>query len=109
MHQKELEKEYKLRMAMIDKVKEMMLSILYSELVNNTSMSKRKLQAKKIYIKIDSVFADCIDDALKHKDFISFNIVRVRENSDIRKAFPNMPLIYECSKKVLDENEFIGG
>lgn len=105
IHQKEMEKEYKLRMAMIDKVKEMLLSVLYGELVNNTSMSKRKLNAGKIYVKVDSVFSDCIDEALSHKDFISFNIKRVNENPDIRKAFPNMPLIFECSKKVLEETD----
>lgn len=89
-------------------IKSLILAELYAELNQNRTLAERGMKAEEIIITVDAKHEESLkrlfpnlfgQQGKPHKDFISFNIDRVPENSDIRQAFKNMPILLRASAK----------
>lgn len=99
-HKKE-EQDYAKLVQQDERLKNALLAVLYRELVDNKTLSDKKDTCKEITVSIDSKYQKSLDRILKQKDFIMYDIKRVEEQPDIRKAFPDMAIILQVSKKVV--------
>jgi hypothetical protein len=99
-HKKE-EQDYAKQVQQDERLKNALLAVLYRELVDNKTLSDKKDTCKEITVSIDSKYQKSLDRILKQKDFIMYDIKRVEEQPDIRKAFPDMAIILQVSKKVV--------
>ena len=91
-------------------VKSYILAYLYGELSQNNSLKDTGQTAHTIILEISQVYEDNLKRLLPNlydsskspgKDFLAFDIKRVEENADLRKAFPGMPILLSATKKVL--------
>ena len=64
-------------------LKDLILSQIYRELLHNTSMKEKGETCKSIVLSIDAGYKYSLDRVLKHKDFLPYNIEKVKENSEI--------------------------
>lgn len=87
-----------------------LLAQLYGELTQNNTLKSRDAECVSTIVEVQQDFEDCLKfllpgvfkiDKPPHKDFLPFDIVRVKEHEDFRKAFSNMPILLSCSKKTL--------
>lgn len=93
------EKEHKERISQIENLKEVILSLLYEELVNNRSVSKRKEESETICISIERQYEKYIEETLNSSDFDSYIIDKVEEDFDVMLSFPDLPMLFEVSLK----------
>ena len=98
---KKEEQDYAKQVQQDERLKNALLAVLYRELVDNKTLSDKKDTCKEITVSIDSKYQKSLDRILKQKDFIMYDIKRVEEQPDIRKAFPDMAIILQVSKKVV--------
>lgn len=98
---KKEEQDYAKQVQKDERLKNALLAVLYRELVDNKTLSDKKDTCKEITVSIDSKYQKSLDRILKQKDFIMYDIKRVEEQPDIRKAFPDMAIILQVSKKVV--------
>ncbi|NBH96611.1 hypothetical protein D7Y41_02700 [Anaerotruncus sp. 1XD22-93] len=107
-----MQEAHKARIVREDKVKEMILTEIYQELVKGAS-GKGSDRVQKIVIAVNPEFKDVIFDScnsegevvrqgiFSHSDFSQYEIVAVKENADIRRAFSKMPYLFEVSRKLI--------
>ena len=100
---KRLEADYAERVRRDEMLKEALLVIIYKELDNNQSMSKKGEECTEIVVCVKSKFIHSLDRILKHKDFLPYIIEKVPEEPDARTAFPEMPILINIRKKNLQE------
>lgn len=96
-----LEAGYILQSQKDDKLKEILLALIYKELAANTSLKPLTHVCNEMVIAVKAEYKDSLFRVLKHKDFLSYNIKLVAENKDLRQAFKDMPILIEVSKKVI--------
>lgn len=93
-----------------EKVKNYLLAYLYKELNNNTTLEQKSKKCVKVVLVVKSEFEDSLKRLLPsvfnlagtdNKDFLPFTIKRVKEEEDLRRAFKNMPILLEATKKYL--------
>lgn len=98
LHKKE-EQEYARQLQQDENLKDALLAILYRELVDNRTLSERNDKCNELLIKVNSKYAKSLNRILTHKDFIIYDLKRVQEQPDIRKAFPDMDILLMASKR----------
>lgn len=93
-----------------ENVKSYLLSIIYSELNKNETLKSHNVSCESIVIEIKQEYEESLARLFptlfnksgdNHKDFLSFDIERIPENADLRRAFKDMPILLRCSKKKL--------
>lgn len=93
-----------------ENLKEILLARLYGELNRNSTLQKKDRVCESMILTINQQYEDSLRRLLpevfglegqNHKDFLPFSIQRVSENADIRRAFSEMPILLNCSKKHL--------
>ena len=82
MVKRESEQEFARITKMDEQLSETILAFTHAELNKNASLAKH-------------------DRVMQRKDFISYNLELIEENSDMRKAFNNMPIPLKITKKVV--------
>lgn len=91
-------------------LKTLLLGKLYNELDNNTTLREKNKVCDSIIISVEHGYKESLirlfpnlfgESGANSKDFISYDVERVQENSDIRKAFPDMNILLRFSKKTL--------
>lgn len=98
---KQLQAEYLEQVKRDDKLKEVLLAQIYNELNNNHTLGEKGEVCDSIVLSVKSKYFASLERVLSHKDFLMYDIRRVEENSDIRVAFKNMPILLEVRKKLL--------
>lgn len=98
---KRLEAEHQEQVQKDEKLKEILLAQIYSELTNNLSLAKRGEVCDSIIISVKSSYFSSLDRILGSKDFLLYDIKRVEEVSDLRIAFSDMPILLEVRKKAI--------
>lgn len=96
---KSLEAEAIARMKKDEQLKQMLLAQIHRELNNNTILREEGKVCKSIIISVAASHNSSLTRVLKHKDFLPYEIRRVPETEDFRKAFKDMPYLIEVSKK----------
>lgn len=104
MKKRESEQEFARITKMDEQTKETILAFIYAELNRNSSLAKYDEHCTEIIIKVDAKYKESLERIITHKDFISYNLQLMEENSDMRKAFSNMPILLKISKKVVGGN-----
>lgn len=93
-----------------ENLKEILLARLYGELNRNSALRKKDRICESMILTVNQHYEDSLRRLLpevfglegqNHKDFLPFSIQRVNENADIRRAFTEMPILLNCSKKHL--------
>ena len=97
------EQKTMIRLEREENLKTILLYHIYNDLVKNRNKAIRqhKQVAKTIVIEVEREFEDILDNVIKGKDFLSYNIYRIQENPDMLLAQPNLPIRLRISKKVL--------
>lgn len=72
-----------------------------AELNKNASLAKHDTKCVEIVLAIDAKYKESLGRVMQRKDFISYNLELIEENSDMRKAFNNMPIPLKITKKVV--------
>ena len=76
----------------------------------NSTLQKKDRVCESMILTVNQQYEDSLRRLLpevfglegqNHKDFLPFSIQRVSENADIRRAFSEMPILLNCSKKHL--------
>ena len=98
---KRLEAAHILQTQKDDRLKEVLLALFYRELTDNVTLGEKEKHCKKIVVAIQDNYQDSLTRILTHKDFLPYDIVRIRETSDIRLSFEKMPILLSVNKKVL--------
>jgi len=101
---KKMDAEQRKRLQRISQLKESLLVRLYAELTEDTTLKKKGLHTKYVRLIVRQSYADILDEVLTHKEFLPYEIGRVPENSDIRLAFPDMPIILNVERKMLGDD-----
>lgn len=99
-HKKE-EQAHALQVKQDERLKDALLAIMYRELVDNKTLRDRDDVCQEITIAVDSRHVKSLDRIINHKDFIIYDIQRISENPDLRKAFPTMQVLLRVSKKAV--------
>lgn len=102
--------EYQALVQKDDNLKNFILALLYKELSQNHLLSEKGKICDSMIISIDQRYEDSLQRLFPdiflgsgepNKDFLSYEISKVPENADIRKAFKEMPILLKCAKKHL--------
>lgn len=80
-------------------LKDYLLALMYRELTENKTLGQKDLLCSEIVISIHSEYRSSLQRVLKSSDFVLYNVTEVEENSDVRKAFKDMPVLLRVSKK----------
>ena len=84
-----------------EKLKNVILAMIYRELIQNKTLSSENTSCESIIISVDARHSQSLKRVLKHKDFLAYNVSIVDEDADIRKAFKSMPILLKVSKKTV--------
>lgn len=84
-----------------ERLKDMLLAIVYRELMTNTSLVKSGEKCIEIIVSVEQEYEDALYNIVKSKDFLPYDITFIEENADIRKAFRTMPILISVKKKKL--------
>lgn len=108
------QEEYQRRLTLEEEnLKEAILMKIYKELIQNNSLKDKNEEAKEIIITIDSKYGKLLFEQydeqgnlakkglLANNEFLPYNIVRVKEHSDLRIAFKQMPYMFRVSKRII--------
>lgn len=103
LNKQEKKREEALRKQVLleDELKEQILSILYKELICNTTLSKTNQTTKKVYIKIKRRYKDILNNIRTHKDFLCYRISIVQEDPDVFRAINDLPIILAVERRIL--------
>lgn len=101
-YNKRMEADAAARVQRDEKLKEYLLAVIYRELDNNNGAGARGEECNCIIVQVKSKFIHSLDRILDKKEFLPYNIERVRENSDFRLAYPDMPILLRVRKKALN-------
>ena len=94
------ERERAAQMQRDNNLKDSILVQLYKELVNNTTLGGKDT-CSAVVLSVDGKYRDALKRVLGHKDFLSYNTEWIEEDSNLRAAFPNMPVLVKFSKKTI--------
>lgn len=95
-----------------ERVKETILTKIYQELIKGQSVEGGG-RVENIVIAVNPEYKDIIFDfcnsagdvvwksIFSHSDFAQYHIVPVAENADLRRAFSNMPYLFEVSQRAM--------
>lgn len=114
-HQTKMYQRYKLRkdeelyskqIKEDEALKSLLLANLYGELSKNNTMSEKGKECDEVIITVNYRFKESLQRLMPNlfgggepnKDFLSFKIELVEECMDIRRAFPDMPILLRCSR-----------
>ena len=100
---KRLEADYAAKVQRDEKLKEALLVVIFRELDNSKSVQSYGEESKEIVVQIKSKYIHSFDRIVEHKDFLPYQITKVSENSDLRTAFPEMPILVRIKKKQMNE------
>ena len=100
-HQRESEQEFARITKMDEQLSETILAFTHAELNKNASLAKHDTKCVEIVLAIDAKYKESLGRVMQRKDFISYNLELIEENSDMRKAFNNMPIPLKITKKVV--------
>lgn len=84
-----------------ERLKDALLAVLYRELVTNKALGEKADVCNELIISVNARYKKSLDRILKQKDFIIYDIEYVQENSDLRKAFPDMKILLRVSKRAV--------
>ena len=108
--QRKKETEYVQQLKRDEDLKNFLLAIMYRELIQNKTLSQKDKLCESIIIEVSQQYEDSLQrlfpnlfnkNGEPNKDFLSYEVTRVEENSDIRRALKDMPIRLQCSKKHL--------
>lgn len=96
--------EYQKIIAKDERLKELLLATFYRELnTNDTLGTMDSGRCVEICVQVEYKFNSSLERILEHKDFLPYNVKRVEEHEDIRRAFPEMPILLKVSRKRISE------
>lgn len=98
---KNLEATYMAKIKKEEKLKEVILAMAYKELMNNTSLESKDAVCEELLISVDQSYEDALKTVITTKDFLPYDVTFVQENSDVRRAFEDMPILIVIRKKQL--------
>lgn len=101
MLHRRLEKEYSAKVEEEEKVKEVLLTFAYKQLVLNETMKELGLTCVKIEVTLERSLESTVREVIKHKEFISNNLRILECDPDVLLSFSDVPLIVEISSKAL--------
>ena len=101
MVKRESEQEFARITKMDEQLSETILAFTHAELNKNGSLAKHDTKCVEIVLAIDAKYKESLGRVMQRKDFISYNLELIEENSDMRKAFNNMPIPLKITKKVV--------
>ena len=101
MIKRESEQEFAKITKMDEQLSETILAFTHAELNKNTSLAQHDTKCTEIVLAIDAKYKESLGRIMKRKDFISYNLELIEENSDMRKAFNSMPIPLKITKKVV--------
>lgn len=101
MVKRESEQEFARITKMDEQLSETILAFTHAELNKNASLAKHDTKCVEIVLAIDAKYKESLGRVMQRKDFISYNLELIEENSDMRKAFNNMPIPLKITKKVV--------
>lgn len=84
-------------------LKDALLVRIYQELDSNSTLSTKGEECTEVQMCIKSKYIHSLDRIIGGKEFLPYNIVRVSEDSDLRIAFSDMPIILCITKRSLQE------
>lgn len=99
-HKKE-EQEHARQVKEDERLKDALLAVLYRELISNKSLETRSDVCQEITISVDASYGKSLNRILDNKDFIIYDIKKIEENPDIRRAFPDMKILLRASKRAV--------
>lgn len=108
--QRKKEAEYLNQLKRDEDLKNFLLAIMYRELIQNKTLGKKDKVCESIVIEVNHQYESSLHRLFPNlfnkgdepnKDFLSYEVTRVEENSDIRRAFKDMPIRLLCSKRHL--------
>lgn len=91
------------RVAQIKKEEELRKSLaahIYKDLVLS-GVAPDGTKCTEIVVMVSSDCEEVLDRVLQSADFVSYDICRIEENVDLRRAFPKEPIAIRVSKKAL--------
>lgn len=104
---KRLEADYAAKIQRDEKLKEALLVVIFKELDNSKAVSSYGEESKEIVVQIKSKYIHSFDRIVNHKDFLPYELIKVDENPDLRKAFPEMPVLIRVRKKQMNEEVLV--
>lgn len=104
--QREIENAYRKSVEEEDGLKSVLLQRIYNELVRNNFLGKKGLHTKDITLAVDARMEDVLRRIIKHKDFVSYDIVILEPNPDVKKCFLDTPILVNVRKKVIREDAY---
>ena len=108
--QRKLEAVYLEQLKQDEDLKNYLLALIYRELIQNNTLSTKDKVCESIIIEVSQRYQDSLERLFPNlfgkqgepnKDFLSYDITKIEENTDIRRAFKEMPIRLKCSKKHL--------
>lgn len=108
--QRKKEAEYLKQLKQDEDLKNILLAIMYRELVQNKTLDSKGKICESIIIEVNHQYEASLgrlfpnlfgNPGETNKDFLSYDVLRVEENADLRVAFKDMPIRLLCSKKHL--------
>lgn len=100
-YNKRKEAEFAAQTQRDEKLKDVLLAVIYKELNNNESLSERGEECVEVVVQVKSEFIHALGRVLKSKEFLPYVIERVEENGDFRLAYPEMPILLRVRKKAM--------
>ena len=84
-----------------DRLKDILLALVYKELMTNATLDSKGEKCVEIVVSVEQEYEEALQNIIKSKDFLPYDIKFIEENVDIRRAFRTMPILISIKKKVL--------
>lgn len=98
--EREAEAAHKAHIALIDTIKEEILTPAYAELIANRRLGAEGLKCDKIQLAVSRSVEKDLRELLKHKEFVSFNIKFLEPNRDMLRSY-GFKVLIEVSRRTL--------
>ena len=99
--QKRLEEDYLQQVKQDENLKDALLAVLYRELSTNNTLKEKGEVCSELIVQIQRDQQESLKRIMSHKDFLIYNMTLIEENSDILKAFKNIPILLKVTKKTI--------
>lgn len=108
-YQRKVEKEKNIarekRQKDMEDTKKGLLYRIQHSLVKNEDIGDSNIIVEEILVYVDRAYEYVLDDVLKEKEFLAYNIRRKEENPDMLMAFPTMKICLVISKKIIESKD----
>lgn len=101
--EKRLEETHAASVQKDERLKEALLVQIFKELDNNQSLGEKGEVCDSLILCVQSQYIYSLDRVLRHKDFLPYEIEKIDEDTDLRTAFKDMPILIRVKKKLLQE------